>query len=1111
MAEIDDDIRMDRLLGRWCKRRDVDALGALFDLAAPRLLRVAVHVIGDLAAAEDLVQATFLATIERREHIDTGRPAMQWLIGVLHHKAIDARRKRGIRGEGSSLELDSIAGSEQDVSARLEARELSAEVAASIDRLEAPYRQVLLLRLRHGASIAEVAHLLERSPATVRVQLHRGLEQLRNLLPRSLALAALGALGERGAESAAPRGLAAIKSALLADASLAPAPLSLVSWIGVQVMGQKSLAAGLTLVVLASLLIVRALDVPQELEAEPSTRESPQSLARHELLVSHGPIEVLEASPEPILERVAASESPAPSAASLTGVVVDALTGAPVAGATVATHPPLRGTLMALLAARPELFRVQNDGIPRSHTGADWPLIVGLDAAARFDGAELEVYADVVSSGAPETSAMTDAAGRFTLPSASGVVLVASAEGYAPRACALVDDRAPCRIELRAARHFHGQVTLLDGTPIGEPLELAISARLERATTESSDGVSATRSEALERQSFEGLGTWRLTTDAEGRFEGWFGADKIQVTSLDHRWASWGLGTLLEPDVAGKVLVQPLRSLHVFDAATGAPLEVLRLVCRERANGYIQLAGAFHAPGGCLALPEHGIGFFFSMHRNPPSFTVWARGYAPTIVDFDAEREDGTIDVPLSVGTWAGVEGFVHRGGVLASGVEVALLGHNPLSWSPDENTLIDGARTDQAGRFALGGPAGRALLRVVDEDTSYLETVELPVTQPLDIDLAQLAVIHVRVRHPDGAAVDGHVVGLRGADGRGERLYVDASGDGAFTGLAPGRYTVSAPFVTTTSSFGGDVTEVLDLARGGDVLVTLAVPDSSLPRYLSIAAAGTDTFVGWRARFGEQAWALIEPSGRVPLDLNTDQWQLYVAAPDGRRWNVALPRAAPDGHVVHLTSGAGRFEGVLLDAKGTPQAGIALQFTPWGPFEGPRPTSQCVSDDAGRFALGGLALSTHRVQLSRDPDSSSSRNSVDRLERTVFLTDSPSPDGTWLELRLARQRPKVRLAGSVRDAAGQPLTNGMVLYIVEDRNDAARAGATLGALTQEVADGSGFQRLDERGAFSIDVPRHERCVLRIYGPELGPKALLEHIVDLSGEAEFPPIDLVVP
>lgn len=248
-----------------------------------------------------------------------------------------------------------------------------------------------------------------------------------------------------------------------------------------------------------------------------------------------------------------------------------------------------------------------------------------------------------------------------------------------------------------------------------------------------------------------------------------------------------------------------------------------------------------------------------------------------------------------------------------------------------------------------------------------------------------------------------------------------------------------------------------------------------------------------------------------MPLDLNTDQWQLYVAAPDGRRWNVGLPRAAPDGHVVQLTPGAGRFEGVLRDAAGVPRAGVALRFTPWDDFEGPRPTSQCVTDDAGRFTLGGLALATHRVQIRRDPDATSSEDGVDGLERTVFLTDSATPEGTWLELRVAQPRPKVRLTGSVRDAAGRPLTNGMIWYRTEERNHAARSGATIGTLTQEVADGTGNQRFDERGAFSIDVPRHERCVLRIFGPARGQKALLGHIVDLSGDAELPPLDLVAP
>jgi hypothetical protein len=394
-------------------------------------------------------------------------------------------------------------------------------------------------------------------------------------------------------------------------------------------------------------------------------------------------------------------------------------------------------------------------------------------------------------------------------------------------------------------------------------------------------------------------------------------------------------------------------------------------------------------------------------------------------------------------------------------------------------------------------------LLRVLDGETSYLELVELPVAQPLDIDLAQLARIRVRVARPDGSAAVGHVVGLSGDDGRSERCHVVERGEGRFTTLAPGRYTVLAPYVTTTSSFGGDITEVVDLPRGGDVLVTLGVPDSSRPRCLVISVTGTETFVGWRARFGDGAWVEVEPGGRVPLDLNTDQWWLHVSAPDGRRWHVALPRGAADGHVVELTPGTGRFEGVLLDEDGAPQARVTLRFTPFGTFA-ERPTSHCLTDDAGRFSIGGLALSVHQVEIRRDLDAGPSTDGADRLERTKFQTSVASAEGAWLELRVARPRPSARLSGTVRGADGRPLHGGLVWCRVEVHGDAA------GALVQLVAGGTAFQRLDEQGAFSLDVPRHERCILRVFGPERGQEALHERTIDLSGDGEMPSLDLVV-
>ena len=67
---------------------------------------------------------------------------------------------------------------------------MEASVAQGIDQLPARYRQILLLRLGFGIEPAEIAHLLDTPPATVRTRLHRGLLQLRKRLPAGLTLSA---------------------------------------------------------------------------------------------------------------------------------------------------------------------------------------------------------------------------------------------------------------------------------------------------------------------------------------------------------------------------------------------------------------------------------------------------------------------------------------------------------------------------------------------------------------------------------------------------------------------------------------------------------------------------------------------------------------------------------------------------------------------------------------------------------------------------------------------------------------------------------------------------------------------------------------------------------
>ena len=74
--------REDRLFERFRRTHDPAALAEVFDRCARELLRVAVHLAGDVATAEDLVQGTFLEAIEHAQQFEAGRHVRGWLLGI---------------------------------------------------------------------------------------------------------------------------------------------------------------------------------------------------------------------------------------------------------------------------------------------------------------------------------------------------------------------------------------------------------------------------------------------------------------------------------------------------------------------------------------------------------------------------------------------------------------------------------------------------------------------------------------------------------------------------------------------------------------------------------------------------------------------------------------------------------------------------------------------------------------------------------------------------------------------------------------------------------------------------------------------------------------------
>ncbi len=206
------DRKLDRLFERFRAKGDVAALGEVFDRTSPELLRVAMFLARSPAEAEDLLQATFLTAIERAGRYDGSRSLVPWLLGILVNHAHELRRARGRALDPERLERPSPAGPHE----ALEAQELGTELERALLRLPARDRAILEPFLGQGRSPIEIAREHGLAPGTVRMQLHRGLARLRELLPAGLALGT--AVMMTGG-----RGLAAVRASVLRSGSeLAP-------------------------------------------------------------------------------------------------------------------------------------------------------------------------------------------------------------------------------------------------------------------------------------------------------------------------------------------------------------------------------------------------------------------------------------------------------------------------------------------------------------------------------------------------------------------------------------------------------------------------------------------------------------------------------------------------------------------------------------------------------------------------------------------------------------------------------------------------------------------------------------------------------------------------
>ncbi len=123
--------------------------------------------------ADDLLQDVFVAALERLSALRDPAAFGGWLAAIARNRAADHHRRRPPE---DPIPVEGIASSNPGPSAEALA------ALTAIRSLPDAYRETLTLRLVEGMTGPEIAARTGLTPRSVRVNLHRGMKQLRKKL-----------------------------------------------------------------------------------------------------------------------------------------------------------------------------------------------------------------------------------------------------------------------------------------------------------------------------------------------------------------------------------------------------------------------------------------------------------------------------------------------------------------------------------------------------------------------------------------------------------------------------------------------------------------------------------------------------------------------------------------------------------------------------------------------------------------------------------------------------------------------------------------------------------------------------------------------------------------
>lgn len=168
---------------------DADAWGELYRRYAPAIFRFCRRLLPSREDAEDATTEIFMKVRQKLGTYDSSRPFTAWLYKVASNHCWDTLRRRHIRQDLESGDVDELPLEHPDPNQlqRLEAEHNGKEVRDGLTKLPDRARAALVLRYYADMSYEEIADTLGVRRQFVGVLLLRARHQLRDALSQGAA------------------------------------------------------------------------------------------------------------------------------------------------------------------------------------------------------------------------------------------------------------------------------------------------------------------------------------------------------------------------------------------------------------------------------------------------------------------------------------------------------------------------------------------------------------------------------------------------------------------------------------------------------------------------------------------------------------------------------------------------------------------------------------------------------------------------------------------------------------------------------------------------------------------------------------------------------------